>query len=176
MHSCTSGIIDHNTGHNNALYLPHAGDSLHLSLFQKVFLCEVYSIGSDPCSALPCPALPCPAFCMSGTIHVLHWHFPGLKICAQRLDTLTFKAWSAVFWTWSRVGGNGHAPPLHPSRALRPCQNTQSTQQTSLMAVTMWSRAPVPTPTLLSSGRASTRRSNLMSLPNSGCVRMQSSQ
>jgi len=91
-----------------------------------------------PCPALPCPALPCPAFCMSGTIHVLHWHFPGLKICAQRLDTLTFKAWSAVFWTWSRVGGNGHAPPLHPSRALRPCQNTQSTQQISLMAVTMW--------------------------------------
>ncbi len=133
MHSCTSGIIDHNTGHNNALYLAHAGDSLHLSLFQRMFLCEVYSIGSDPC-----PALPCSAFCMSGTIRVLHWHFPGLKICAQRLDTLTFKAWSAVFWTWSRVGGNGHAPPLHPSRALRPCQNTQSTQQISLMAVTMW--------------------------------------
>jgi len=81
MHSCTSGIIDHNTGHNNALYLPHAGDSLHLSLFQKVFLCEVYSIGSDPCSALPCPALPCLLYVRNHTCPALAFSRPQ-NLCA----------------------------------------------------------------------------------------------
>jgi hypothetical protein len=77
------------------------------------------------------------------------------------------------------VGGNGPAPPLHPSKGLRPCQNTQSTQQTSLMTATLWSRVQVPTPMRLSSDAASgttTRKSILMSLPNSGCARMQSRQ
>ena len=136
-------------------------------------LCEVCSTGSIlslPCPALPCPALPC--LCQRPYMSCI-----GPKICAQSTPTLIVL--SAVSWTWSRVGGNGPAPPLHPSRALRPCQNTQSTQQTSLMAATMWSRVQAPTPMPLSSGAASgttTRRNILMSLPNSGCVGMQSRQ
>ena len=131
-------------------------------------------------AALPCPALPCPALpCL---LCVKDCTCPALAIFQAPKSvrsTLTLKVLSAGFWTWSRMGGNGQAPPLHPSRGLRPCQSTQSTPQTSSMAVTMWSRVQVPTPTLPSSGGASgitTRRNILMSLPNSGCAKMQSRQ
>ncbi len=180
IHTC---VIAHNTRHNSALYLAYVGDSLHMSLIQKVSLCEMCGIGSLalPCPALPCPALPCPALpcpALPCPARVKDHTCPALDVKSVR-STPTLIVLSAVSWTWSRVGGNGPAPPLHPSRALRPCQNTQSTQQTSLMAATTWSRVQVRTPMLLSSGAASgttTRRSTLMSLPNSGCARMQSRQ
>ena len=75
IHTC---VIAHNTRHNSALYLAYVGDSLHMSLIQKVSLCEMCGIGSM--TALPCPALPCP--CQRPYMSCI-----GCKICAQHSDT-----------------------------------------------------------------------------------------